>query len=183
MYKNQDRFYFTIVDNINSDGLYKPCLSIYFNGCDKPVKCKNCQNPELQKPFVGYSNTLEGLINELNQQIILFMQYHKQLRIAFVGGEPLSDYNIKAVLEVSKFIKQNYKNSITIIYSWRMIEDIFQEQKQEFLKYIDYGVLGEFIQDSFEKDTIPASKNQYIYSFKEHKKMNKLQKGDINGRI
>lgn len=173
-----EKFYYSIATSINSDGLYKPAISIYFNGCDKKVKCKNCQNKELQKPFVGYNNNIDGMINELKRYIKMFLEFNKELRIAFVGGEPLAEYNIEAVYEISKFIKEKYKNSITIVYSWRTIDDINRESLKENLKYIDIGILGEFIEDSFEENIIPASKNQCIYDFKNKKTLNSIMKGE-----
>jgi anaerobic ribonucleoside-triphosphate reductase activating protein len=41
---------------------------------------------------------------------------------------------------------------------------------------MDLGVLGDFRQDLFVKDQIPASSNQYIYDFKQRKKLDSIIK-------
>lgn len=171
-------YYYAITNSINSDGFYKPAISIYFSGCDKPVKCKDCQNIELQQQEVGYCNDIGNLLLELDSHIKKFKEFHSELRVCFVGGEPLAPYNRKAVYGISKYLKDNYKDVITIVYTWRTIEDIINQNLREFLQHVDYGVLGEFKIESFVENTIPASSNQIIYDFKNKKIIKPIIKGE-----
>ena len=66
---NQD-VYVTIQNSINSDGLWYPSISIYYSGCDKPVKCLDCHNPELQQKNIGFKTNNNQLIHDIEEKLI-----------------------------------------------------------------------------------------------------------------
>ena len=101
---------------------------------------------------------------------------YNKMSIVFLGGEPLAEWNRQSVLEISKHFKEKYKDKIeNILYSWRYIEDIKNENLKKYVKFIDYGVLGSFDNDKKVIDCIPASTNQYIYDFYNNKKIKSIK--------
>lgn len=156
------------VDFSLTNGLGKPSVSIYYSGCDIPVKCKECHNPELwQKslPQVSY--------DELYRLIKGYVDfgYSDKLIISFLGGDPLAPFNRNSVMETSEKIKSDFPEAELIIYSWRMPSEI----KKEWVKYFDYGVLGKFDIKKYKKGYLPASTNQIIYDFKKNETLNAIK--------
>lgn len=146
------------VDLSLTNGLGKPSVSIYYSGCDIPVKCKECHNFELwakQDTKIKYEELLR-IIKEFNT-----FNYSNELIVSFLGGEPLAEYNRNSVIEVSKKLKEDFPEVKIIIYSWRLPEDI----KDEWVENIDLGVLGQFDIGELRADYLPASSNQIIYDF------------------
>jgi len=159
------------VDFSLTNGLSKPSISIYYSGCDIPTKCKDCHNPELwkkQKEALTYE--------EIYKKVKWYKDFQKEkLRVSFLGGEPLASYNVDSVIEISKRLKEDFSNIELILYSWRKPELI----EEEWVKYFDYGVLGEFKMDSLQEGFLPASKNQIIYDFKNKEALPPIKlKGD-----
>ena len=147
------------VDFSLTNGLGKPAVSIYYSGCDIPVKCKDCHNPELwqpSKPKVG-NDELYRLIRDYYQ-----FDYSDQLRIAFLGGDPLASYNRESVVEVAAQLKKDFPDAELIIYSWRLPEEI----EDEWVENFDLGVLGQFEIGEYKENYLPASTNQIIYDFR-----------------
>lgn len=172
--------YVAIQEGINGDGLFYPCISIYFSGCDKKDKCKNCHNPELQDKEKGFKTNNKALIKDVENILISWLKIYPIISICYLGGEPLSPWNRESVLEISNYFKTNYKNNIkNIFYSWRYLEDLIDIKK--YIKFMDFGVLGDFRQDLFIDYTIPASSNQYIYDFNNTKKLDSINKEDLHG--
>lgn len=156
-----DRYY---IDYSLKNGLGHPAISLYLTGCDKPVKCKDCHNWELQEQSY-YDYSIKNIKYNINKNIQNYLQFHKNLYVAILGGEPLAKYNRNITLQISKFIKQQYNNSKIILYSWRTLKQIQEERLEIYIKYIDYGVLGAYDNTLHTDNILPASTNQYIYDF------------------
>jgi len=136
-------------------------LSVYFSGCDANPKCKGCHNPELHNPYYGYKTEIPQLVDIVLNKLKLL----PKPVLAFLGGEPLAPYNREAVKEVARAVKTIYPESLILLFSWRMPEDIYTEKLLDHVKYIDEFVLGRF--DITKKtDDFPASSNQ-IYITKD----------------
>lgn len=163
-----------VIDYTLKNGLGKPAISLYLTGCDKPVKCKGCHNWELISESEN-DYDIEQIKTELAKQIDSFLEFHKDLHVSILGGEPLASYNRDITLEVSKFVKSKYSNSTITLYSWREKELLKTKSLNRYIKHIDYGVLGGWEEDLFIKDTLPASTNQYIYDFKNNKKLKPIK--------
>lgn len=152
------------VDFSLTNGLGKPAISIYYSGCDIPVKCKGCHNSELwAKQDVKVSHEeLFRLIKSYND-----FSMSKEFTVAFLGGDPLAEYNRESLMYVTKKLKEEYDNVKIVIYSWRTPEEI----EENWIKYSDYGVLGQFDIGILREGYLPASSNQFIYDFKLKKKL------------
>lgn len=156
-----------IIDYSLKNGLGKPSVSIYLHGCDNPIKCKDCHNLELQNTPIEEIN-IEELKKQIDIAIKNYLQFHNKLYISILGGEPLAQYNRNIILEISKYIKEKYNDSIIVMYSWRTIDQINKENVNQYLKYVDYGVLGVYDSNLHIENTLPSSTNQYIYDFKQN---------------
>lgn len=166
------------IDYSLKNGLGNPAISLYLTGCDNPIKCEDCHNWELQEQS-KYNYDIDKVKTEIDKEIYNYLQFHDKLYIAILGGEPLAEYNKDITLQISKYIKEKYPNSTTILYSWRTIEQINNENLRSYTDYIDYGVLDVYNKNLHAENTLPASTNQYIYDFINDKKLApiKLKKG------
>jgi len=168
--------YVTLQNSINNDGLWYPSLSIYYSGCDNPNKCIDCQNPELILQGVGYKTNNDKLIKDIENKLAEWFDTYKTMSICYVGGEPLSEWNRDSVFKISRYFKEKYGNKIcNIIYSWRYIE--YLKELQQYISYLDYGVLGSFQIENVNINYIPSSTNQYIYDFKNEAIIAPIKKG------
>lgn len=161
------------IDYSVKNGLGHPSLSIYLTGCDNPNKCNDCHNWDLQEESKN-DYDIEEIKRQINNEIQKFLQFHSQLYVSILGGEPLSEHNKDIALEISRYMKQKYKDTIVVLYSWRTIEEIDKENLKSYVEYIDYGVLGTYDKNLCVENTIPSSKNQYIYDFKNNKKISSI---------
>lgn len=112
---------------------------------------------------------MDNIIKNIDYEIKNFLQFHNTLYFSILGGEPLAEYNKQITFEISKYIKNTYQNATNVLYSWRTIDNIKQENLKSFLTYIDYGVLGSYNKELHIANTIPSSVNQYIFDFKNNK--------------
>lgn len=166
----------TLQNSINGDGLWYPSISIYYSGCDKIIKCKNCHNPELQKQGIGYRTNNQQLIRDIEEKLILWLSTYKTMSLCYLGGEPLTPWNRDSVLYISKYFKNKYKNQVyNILYTWRYIDDLSTLNK--YIGYMDFGVLGDFKIDNKNLNYIPSSSNQYIYDFNKQIIIKPIKKG------
>lgn len=169
--------YVTLQNSINSDGLWYPSISIYYSGCDKPIKCIDCHNPELQCQGIGYKTTNDQLIQDIEKVLIQWLDTYQTISICYLGGEPLAKWNRQSVFEVSQYFKSKYKKQVcNIIYSWRYIDDLHALPMLQYLTYMDYGVLGDFQLENRDTNYVPSSTNQYIYDFRNAKKIQPIRK-------
>ncbi len=165
----------TVKSSLNSDGLWYPSVSIYFSGCDKSIKCKNCHNKDIQDKSVGFLTDEDEIIKSVENILKFWLNSYENISLCFLGGEPLTDYNKELTKNISKYFKNKYLNSIkTIVYSWRYLEQL----DLDYMKYMDYGVLGEFDETKKDLNLTPASSNQYIYDFVNNKKLEPIKRGE-----
>ncbi len=166
------------IDYSLKNGLGKPAISLYLTGCDNPIKCENCHNWELQEQS-KYDYDINKVKTEIDKEIYNYLQFYNNLYIAILGGEPLAEYNKDITFQISKYIKKKYINSIIVLYSWRTIEQINNDNLKSYVNYIDYGVLGVYNKNLHIENTLPASANQYIYDFVNNEKLTpvKLKEG------
>lgn len=175
--ENVNNIFVTIQTSLNSDGLFYPSISIYYSGCDKKHKCKMCHNPELQDRYNGFKTTTNELINDIEKSLIGWFSVYETMSICYIGGEPLAEWNKESVYEVSKYFKNKYNKTIcNIVYTWRYLEDLNYELNNK-LKFMDYGVFGDFKLENSDINFIPSSKNQYIYDFNKKTKISNIKKG------
>lgn len=167
-----------VIDYSLKNGLGHPSISLYLKGCDKPTKCEDCHNYELQIKSKRECD-IEKLKDDIDKYIDNYLLFHKKLYFSILGGEPLTIYNRDIVLEISKYVKEKYPESIIVLYSWRTMDNIRKGKILSYTKYIDYGVLGSYEKDLYVENILPSSSNQYIYNFNTKKRVNpiKLKRG------
>lgn len=162
---------YTITNSL-CNGLGEASVDVFLYGCDNPIKCKGCHNPELQEEPVESIDT-DNIILEIDNKINKMNGFFNSLSIAYMGGEPTAKYNIEALYSISLFIRKKYPNIKQILYSWKTIEQLNKENFKT--EYFDYGVLGRFEEDLFQDGMLPASSNQYIYNFETRTKMDNIK--------
>ena len=161
-----------IETNLDSDGINFPSITIFFWGCDKKIKCKNCHNQQLWE-FNKESNNTKRMLEEIKIQINKVEKVYDKIAVCFCGGEPLASHHIFDMAIVSKIIKREFRDKIaTIVYSWRTMEQIENQKKMDYMQDIDYGILGAFDETKYVDD-FPASTNQKIINFKTMKEITK----------
>lgn len=170
-----------VKSSLSTDGLGVPAVSIYFGGCDKKAFtgsfCPGCQNAEMQDINVDIPAYYQ---EELYRYVIQFISDWKQISnvvaVAFIGGEPLACYNRDCVKYISERIKEEFKNIVTIVYSWRTIEDIREQNLVDYVYNIDKCVLGDYKDYWSDPTYLLGSTNQVIYNFKTNEYI--LQRGE-----
>lgn len=128
------------MDISNGEGVR---VSIFVQGCH--FHCKNCFNPETWdfkggKEFT--SQTLETLLDLCAKPT--------RNGLSILGGEPLNNENYQGVLDIAKEFKTDPRLQGKDIWLWTgyEIEDIlYNNKKKDVLKYIDYIICGQFIEE------------------------------------
>ena len=139
-------------------------MSVWFQGC--PHKCTGCFNEETwDKDGKGdvYNEThLQKIISILGSSPV-----HKDLSI--LGGEPLVNYNIDAVIDICKNIKKIFPNVQIWIWSGFLFETLIKLEKfQELVNYFDVLVDGKFEIDKKDLTLMyRGSSNQRVIDIKE----------------
>lgn len=156
------------MDISNGEGVR---VSIFVQGCH--FHCKGCFNPETWSFEAGKeftSQTLKTLLDLCLKDTV------KGLSI--LGGEPLNEENFIGVLEIVKEFrnKEKLKNKDIWLWTGYEIEDILSsEKKKEILKYLDYVVCGQFIEEEKNlKLKWAGSNNQRWIDVKSTLKENKV---------
>jgi len=147
-----------------SDHPKYPCVSVYFQGCDKKdfagQFCQQCHNPDTWESECMFSLSSEDIYKIVSAKINTLLLAYNYCAVSLVGGEPLHASNRDDVLKLTKLLKETYKNKVVILlYSWRTEQDIKDQHLEEYLSYIDELCLGEYMH-SKHVDGFPASTNQ-----------------------
>lgn len=132
--------------------------SIWFSGCE--FKCKGCHNKHTWNKNEGELFT--GDFTEIDNAIEKY--FIKDVSI--LGGEPLESYNIKAVTEICKHIKEKYNVEIMLWtgYLYEQVKDL------EVMNYLDIIVDGRFVEElKKERLEFRGSTNQRIIKLKNFK--------------
>ena len=147
-------------------------LSVYFSGCH--FHCPGCHNPEAWDFNYGVDFTPE-LLNEIIEKM---RKNGVERRLSILGGEPLCDENMEAVLLLINMVKKQYPDTIIYIWTGYTIEELQERHSpciKQILNSIDCLIDGRFEID--KRDTtllLRGSCNQRII------KMGKLKYGNNN---
>lgn len=158
--------YITITQSYGQDGLGTPTVSLFLSYCDRKEKlgsfCKNCHNKDLQKDGVGYYLHIDDAIKRIEEKCNFFHLMFGKCAIAIMGGEPFSSLNIDYSYKIAEYFYK--KNIQTIVYTWRIIEDI----KKERINISPYNkiVCGSYIEELKVDDYKLGSTNQYVINNK-----------------
>lgn len=173
-----------VKSSISSDGLGIPAVSIYFAGCDKESFtgsfCPGCQNVEMQDPEIDIPAYYpEEIYRYVIQLITDWKQISSNVAVAFIGGEPLACYNRDCVQYISYRLSKEFPSVTTILYTWRDIKDITNQNLLPYVKYIDKCVLGDYRAELHDDSYALGSTNQVIYNFNTNSY--ELKKGEQDG--
>ena len=114
----------------------------------------------------------------------LLFNVYDLVSLNFLGGEPLSKANRKAVKILSKDIKELFGTKVIILlYSWRKPIEIYEQRLLNYVKYVDEFVLGRYFEKYKNPNSFPVTKNQLYMSREEFdkaiKKLIKKNGGDL----
>lgn len=163
------------MDISNGEGLG---VSLFVQGCH--FHCKNCFNKETWNFDGGNELTfkeIEELLHQLSKP-----QY---TRLSILGGEPLTEENIKTVSLLCEFVKEFMPQKQIWLYTGYTIEDIGvpnfhykhidQIRRYNILHHIDILVDGQYI-DELKDMSYPwaGSTNQRVINVQESLKKNEV---------
>lgn len=130
--------------------------SIYLSGCFH--RCKGCHNPSSWK--------LENGKDTENGEIIKIIKKYDHKRVTITGGDGLC-YQYQELLKFLEELKQEIPDVNIWLYTGYTWEELFAENKDEFLKYIDVLVDGKFDENLKSKDCLfRGSSNQRLVDVK-----------------
>ena len=121
-------------DMLNGDGIR---VSFWVSGCE--LHCYNCQNPEAWDKNFGQPYT-----EEVEKELFEALKKDYISGITFLGGQPLENYNIETVTQISKKIKEQLPQKTQWLYTgyhWNDIKDL------EIIKYLDVVIDGPYIEE------------------------------------
>jgi pyruvate-formate lyase-activating enzyme len=160
-----------IKSSLSADGLGTPAISLYYAGCDKKEYtgcfCPGCQNKEMQdKDIEMPAYYPEEIYRYVVQLLSDWRLISDSLVVAFIGGEPLTEYNKDCTKYISSRLKKEYTDVTTILYTWRGIGDVLGSNLEEYVANIDECVLGDYREHLRDDNYLLGSKNQFIYNFR-----------------
>ena len=154
-------------------------VSLFVQGCS--FHCKNCFNHETWDFDGGKEWT-----PEIKEKFFKLINRDYVERVSILGGEPLVDKNVEAVLDLIKEIRFKFPNKKIWVYSgyeWNTIvtsdlnfeRDKISKIRRDVLNYIDVLVDGKF--DEEKKDLTlkwKGSTNQHVIDVQESLKSEKI---------
>ena len=151
-----------IKDNDIANG-FGITMSLWTQGC--PHHCKGCFNKETWNFTDGEEFTEENL----NYIIDNIDKHNVKRDLSILGGEPLVNYNIDAVIDICKNIKKIFPNVQIWIWSGFLFETLIKLEKfQELANYFDVLVDGKFEIDKKDLTLMyRGSSNQRVIDIKE----------------
>lgn len=141
-------------------------VSIFMQGCT--FNCKNCFNPETHDFNGG-----KELTDEVIEHILELAKKEYIEGLSILGGEPLHPKNISVSTKLAKKFKETYPEKTIWIWTGFNYENNLKDK--EILKYIDYLVDGQFIEEQKNpKLKYAGSSNQRVIDIKKT-----LKKGQV----
>lgn len=123
-------------------------IGIFFSGCSRSPKCKQCHNPSLWKKNPHLSCPTSDIIKKVRSHGYLFTH------VVLLGGEPLDQHHGELYTLISELHKAGY-----IVWMYTGLEE--SEIPPTFLATVDVIVTGPFIPE-LQTNGFPASANQKV---------------------
>ena len=137
-------------------------VSIFMQGCT--FNCKNCFNPETHDFNGG-----KELTDEVIEHILELAKKEYIEGLSILGGEPLHPKNINVSTKLAKKFKETYPKKTIWVWTGFNYENNLKDK--EILKYIDYLVDGQFIEEQKNpKLKYAGSSNQRVIDIKKTRK-------------
>ena len=114
-------------------------VSLFVQGCH--FHCKNCFNEETWDFKGGYEWTQES-----KDKFLELMNKPYIKRVSILGGEPLTDENIKDVVDLMKAIKEKYPDKDIWVYTGYTFS-VVKNKMPDVLQYADVIVDGRYIEE------------------------------------
>lgn len=160
-----------LADLLNGEGLRNV---YFFSGCNH--FCRSCFNKETWDPDCEGSREwteedYQKLLEDANKSYIS--------GITLTGGDPLSPWNEKDILDLCKRFKEDLPGKTIWCYTGFKFERLFMlpgyDPKRQILEYIDVLCDGPFIEElkSPQKPWV-GSENQRVINVRESLKQNKI---------
>lgn len=126
-------------DMLNGDGIR---VVLWVAGCNH--HCPECQNPETWSVESGVpfdNEALNELCVELNKEYVS--------GITFSGGDPLHPKNADTVLEIVKWVKNNFPNKTIWLYTGYLFDFLLcvSDSRGIIVRLCDVIVDGEYMKD------------------------------------
>lgn len=159
-------------DVVNGNGV---CVSFFVQGC--PLHCPDCHNEE-DWDFSGGNELPENYL-EIIKEAIEANGVHRNFSL--LGGEPLCDENLNLSLEVVKYVRDTFKDSIEIcVWSGYSYESLIERNDVRVNKIFDLAdvlVDGPFKIDCRNVSLkMRGSENQRLIDLKRSSKDNIVEK-------
>lgn len=165
------------MDISNGEGIG---VSLFVSGCH--FHCKNCFNPETWNFDYGKEFTdeeMKSFIDMVDKPYIT--------RVSLLGGSPLAEENVSAVLKLIEEIKIRFPDKKIWLYTGYKYEDIVRSKafytdgdyieflRKMVLQYVDYLVDGQYV-DELQDFSLKfrGSKNQRIIDVQKSLKENRV---------
>ena len=156
-------------DLLNGTGLREV---LFFSGCTH--HCPGCFNQFTWDPDVDQAHEFE---EDDYQELLKNLRKPYIAGVTLSGGDPMSVWNKKDVLELVKRLKTDLPNKTIWVYTGYTLEQIQQskDEKLEILDYIDVLCDGLYI-ESKKSPLKPwvGSENQRVIDIKESIKQDKV---------
>lgn len=125
-------------DIANGDGVR---VSIWISGCER--HCKGCFNPETWDREFGSEFREDDV-----QRLLSLLRPDHIKGLSLLGGDPLMQYNRKAVLDLILRVKKELPSKDIWLYTGYTYEQVLEfEDCKEILENIDVLVDGPFIEE------------------------------------
>ncbi|MBP5510441.1 MAG: radical SAM protein [Kiritimatiellae bacterium] len=118
-------------------------LVVFFQGCDKKVKCVNCHNPSSHSMRGGTAMTVADIVKRLEESPIR--------RVTLSGGEPLAQSEEGLFRLVQTLKADGFEIAL---YTWRQIDQV----PARILQRIDWLKVGEY------REELRTSTSAYVGS-------------------
>lgn len=127
-----------------------------------------CHNPDTWDLTKNKNVSIDYIIDKIKINDII-------TGVTYSGGEPF--LQVEALIEISKRLKERYKNVSIWSYSGYKYEELIKDQKsKELLSYLDVLVDGEFILEKRDISLLyRGSSNQRLIDVQESLKTNSIK--------
>lgn len=121
--------------------------AVYFSGCQLAIEGKAC--PGCHNSVAWSKESGKDWTEELKNIVIDSIKPEYVDGLSILGGEPLSDFALKGVLDLAKECKQQVPDKEIWLWTGYILDDVLKDPAKEklvekILEYIDVVIDGPF---------------------------------------